>query len=122
MNPHTAQPSNSLLQWLPLLRKEIQLKPHYNRTIFEKLLTENNLEKSNILLADLCLQVRDSMEVRVKDTLTQTAAQQLNGSCPRKDPAVLSTDTHSPGGVNMAAPFTQLTQLSAPPYWGPQPG
>ena len=54
MDPYTCKPSNSLLQWIPLLKQETLNKLPYNRTPFENLLVENNPQKSKQLLADLC--------------------------------------------------------------------
>ena len=66
-DPLTAQPSNSLLHWIPLLKKEIYHKPPYNRSTFKKLLVETNQEKSKQYMTELCLQDRGSSpEINVK--------------------------------------------------------
>ena len=73
-DPLTAQPSNSILHWIPLLKNEIHHKPPYNRSTFKKLLVETDPEKSDIFLADLCLQDRvSSPEINIKVNSAQTA-------------------------------------------------
>ena len=76
IDPLTAQSSNSILHWLPLMKNETHLKPPYNRSIFEKLLMETDLEKSELLLAELCLQDRVSSPAANVKVTTQTAGPQ----------------------------------------------